>query len=594
MKIAFFSLDRNARTTYFRLLRYIRPHWGMFAASAFAMLVYALSQPAFAALIRPLLNGSFEHERVPYLDWIPLIIVGIFLIRGLAGFWSTYGMSWVGRRVIQKIRSEMFERLAHWPAVRYDQMPGGMLVSALTYNIEQVAEGVTYALTVLIRDSLTVVGLLGWMLYLAPGLCLFLVVVAPLILLLVRNLSRRYRRVSSRIQETMGEVTRIAEEAVAGQAVIKSYNGADWIRGRFEEVNTHNRDWNLKLALNMAASGPLIQFVAGFGIALVVYAALLAPLLHVVSVGTFISFLSALLLLLAPLKHLTNVNAPIQRGVAAVMPVFEILDSPGEDLASGLSLPRATGAIEMEEVTFSYGPSQPPVLEGVSFRIQPGELVAVVGRSGSGKTTLTELLVRLYEVTTGVIRLDGRDIREWRLEDVRRQITLVSQDGILFHGSLADNMCYGCASPVSPGELEEAAAEASLLDEIRKMPEGFETSVGERGLLLSGGQRQRVMIARALLRGAPILVLDEATSALDAVAEQKVQQAIRQASRGRTTLVIAHRLSTIERADRILVLDAGRIVDQGTHAELITRSGLYALLHRSQTENRRDPESEAV
>ncbi|MHB1543858.1 MAG: lipid A export permease/ATP-binding protein MsbA [Gammaproteobacteria bacterium] len=588
MKIAFFNLDRNARSTYFRLLRYIRPYWGMFAASAFAMLVYALSQPAFAALIRPLLNGSFEHEHVPYLDWIPLIIVGIFLIRGLAGFWATYGMAWVGRRVIQKIRSEMFERLAQWPAERYDQLPGGMLVSALTYNIEQVAEGITYALTVLIRDSLTVVGLLGWMLYLAPGLCLFLVVVAPLILLLVRNLSLRFRRVSSRIQETMGEVTRIAEEAVAGQAVIKSYNGADWIRGRFEQVNTHNRDWNLKLALNMAASGPLIQFVAGFGIALVVYAALLAPLLHVVSVGTFISFLSALLLLLAPLKHLTNVNAPIQRGVAAVMPVFEILDSPAEDLKSGIPLKLAKGAIEMEQVTFSYGPTQPPVLEGINFRIRPGEMIAVVGRSGSGKTTLTELLVRLYEATSGVIRLDGRDIREWRLADLRRQITLVSQDGILFYGSLADNICYGCASPVSPSELEEAAAEASLLEEIRKMPEGFRTSVGERGLLLSGGQRQRVMIARALLRRAPILILDEATSALDAMAEQNVQMAIRKASEGRTTLVIAHRLSTIQRADRILVLDSGRIVDEGTHAELLSRSGLYALLHRSQAENRRD------
>ncbi|EQD53644.1 lipid A export permease/ATP-binding protein MsbA [mine drainage metagenome] len=587
MKIAFFNLDQNARSTYFRLLRYIRPYWGMFAASAFAMLVYALSQPAFAALIRPLLNGSFEHERVPYLDWIPLIIVGIFLIRGLAGFWATYGMAWVGRRVIQKIRSEMFARLAQWPAERYDQLPGGMLVSALTYNIEQVAEGITYALTVLIRDSLTVVGLLGWMLYLAPGLCLFLVVVAPLILLLVRNLSRRFRRVSSRIQETMGEVTRIAEEAVAGQAVIKSYNGAEWIRRRFEQVNTHNRDWNLKLALNMAASGPLIQFVAGFGIALVVYAALLAPVLHVVSVGTFISFLSALLLLLAPLKHLTNVNAPIQKGVAAVMPVFEILDSPGEDLQSGRPLELAKGAIEMEQVTFSYGPSQPPVLEGISFRIHPGEMIAVVGRSGSGKTTLTELLVRLYEVNSGVIRLDGRDIREWRLADLRRQITLVSQDGILFYGSLADNMCYGCTSPVSPSELEEAAAEASLLDEIRKMPEGFQTSVGERGLLLSGGQRQRVMIARALLRRAPILILDEATSALDAVAEQNVEKAIRKASEGRTTLVIAHRLSTIERADRILVLDSGRIVDEGTHAQLLKRLGLYTLLHQSQAENRR-------
>lgn len=587
MKISLFNLDPHARTTYFRLLRYLRPYWGMFAASAFAMLLYALSQPAFAALVRPLLNGSFEHARVPYLDWIPLIIVGIFLIRGLAGFWATYGMSWVGRRVIQQVRSELFARLVHWPAERYDQIPGGMLVSTLTYNIEQVAEGITYALTVLIRDSLTVIGLLGWMLYLAPGLCLFLLVVAPLILFLVRTLSRRFRRVSSRIQETMGEVTRITEEAVAGQAVIKSYNGAKWIQDRFEDVNRHNRDWNLKLALNMAASGPLIQFVAGFGIALVVYAALLAPVLHVVSVGTFISFLSALLLLLAPLKHLANVNAPIQKGVAAITPVFEILDSPAEDLDSGIPLVRARGEIEMEGVTFGYDPNQPPVLTGVNFKIHPGELVAVVGRSGSGKTTLTELLVRLYDVNSGVIRLDGRDIREWHLEDLRRQMTLVSQDGILFSGTVAENITYGSGSPVGARELEEVAAQAALLEEIQKMAEGFETPVGERGLLLSGGQRQRVMIARALLRRTPILILDEATSGLDALAEQKVQQAIQRASEGRTTFVIAHRLSTIERADRILVLDRGQIVDQGTHAELIQRSGLYTLLHKSQAEHRR-------
>jgi subfamily B ATP-binding cassette protein MsbA len=581
MKLSFFHLDPTARRAYFRLLGYIRPHWKAFAASVLGMLLYALSQPAFTALIRPLLNGSFAHEKVPYLDWIPLVIVGVFLIRGIAGFGATYGMAGVGRRVIERLRSEMFSRLVHWPAAQYDRLPGGLLVSTMTYNIEQVAEGITYALTILIRDSLTVLGLVGWMVYLAPGLCLFLLVVAPLVLILVRTLSRRFRRVNTQIQQSMSEVTGLSEEAVVSQAVIKTYNGADWIRKRFEAANRRNRDWNLKLAANLAASGPLIQFVAGVGIALVVYAALLSPWFHVASVGTFISFLSALLLLLAPLKHLTNVNAPIQRGVAAVIPVFEILDSAPECLEGGLPLTESRGDIEFDRVSFRYDESLPSVLEDITFRIHPGQSVALVGRSGSGKTTISELLVRLYDTSSGTIRLDGRDLRDWSLADLRNQMTLVSQDGLLFNATIAENIAYGCEGPVERAALEFAATEASLIEEIRKMPLGFDTPVGERGMLLSGGQRQRIMIARALLRKSPILILDEATSALDTVAEREVQQAIARAMSRKTTLIIAHRLSTVERADRILVLENGRIVEEGSHADLVSKSGAYAQLQRS-------------
>jgi subfamily B ATP-binding cassette protein MsbA len=586
MKLSFLHLDPEARTAYFRLLGYVRPHWKAFAASVLGMLLYALSQPAFTALIRPLLNGSFAHVKVPYLDWIPLVIVCIFLIRGLAGFGATYGMAWVGRRVIERLRTEMFARLVHWPASQYDRLSGGFLVSTMTYNIEQIAEGITYALTILIRDSLTVMGLVGWMVYLAPGLCLFLLIVAPLVLVLVRALSRRFRRVNTQIQQSMSEVTRLSEEAVATQAVIKTYNGADWIRKRFEPANRRNRDWNLKLGLNLAASGPLIQFVAGVGIALVVYAALLSTWFHVASVGTFISFLSALLLLLAPLKHLTNVNAPIQRGVAAVIPVFEILDSEPECLDQGLPLHQSRGEIEFDRVSFRYDENLPPVLEDLSFRVHPGEVVALVGRSGSGKTTISELLVRLYDTDSGTIRLDGRPLQDWRLADLRRQMTLVSQDGLLFNATIAENMVYGCEEPVGRAALEVAATEACLIDEIRKMPQGFDTSVGERGLLLSGGQRQRVMIARALLRKSPILILDEATSALDTVAERHVQQAIALTMSRKTTLIIAHRLSTVEQADRILVLENGRIVEEGTHAELLAKAGAYAHLQRSLAETR--------
>ncbi|HVC36979.1 MAG TPA: lipid A export permease/ATP-binding protein MsbA [Gammaproteobacteria bacterium] len=563
---------------YSRLLAYVLPFWKIFSLAIFGMVVYAATQPAFAALMKPLLDKSIMLHDPRSIRLIPLEVIGLFLLRGSAGFFSTYFISWVGRSVIKTLRAQAFGKLLRLPAHYYDASSSGMLISKLTYNIEQVAEATTNAITVLIRDGLTIVGLIGLMFYLNWKLSIFVLVLGPVIALLVRYISNLFRRYSTRIQDSMGDVTRVAEEVINGHRVVKLFGGEQQETQHFEQVNEHNRYLNMKLMLVNAGSSPIIQLLAGFGIALIIHFATLS----VMSPGTFVSFMTAMILVNAPLKHVTDINAPLQKGIAAGQSIFELLDEEMETRGGTQPLTRARGALEYRNLTFAYTTAKGEVLKDVSFEAQPGETVALVGRSGSGKSTLVGLLPRFYDPTGGAILLDGHDIREYGLHDLREQIGMVNQDVLLFNDSIRNNIAYGTLAQRSEADIIAAAEAAYAMEFIQQLPQGLDTRVGDRGVLLSGGQRQRIAIARALLKDAPLLILDEATSALDSESERHIQAALEKLMRTRTTLVIAHRLSTVEHADRIIVLDRGRILESGRHAELLAHNGHYAMLYRMQ------------
>lgn len=565
---------------YRRLLEYARPYWPQFAAAVAAMGVYALTEAGFAYMVKPLLNEGFVARDQRVIQLLPLVIVVIFVTRGLAGFVSTYGLTWVGRRVIKSMRRDVFNHYLRLPSAYYDQSSAGHLLSRLTYNVEQVAEATTNVLTVLVKDVLSVLFLAGLMVYLNWRLALFMLFVGPMIGGLVTLLSKVFRRYSARIQYSMGDVTRVAEEAVSGQRVVKVFNGQEYEAARFETANEHNRKLHMKLASVSAGSVPVIQTIMAVGMAGIVYVATRDAMN--VNVGDFGSFLSAMLLLMAPMKRLTNVNATLQRGIAAGSSVFQVLGEDLEPDAGTLAMGRARGDIEFRDLCFEYSEDKGKVLRDVSLKVEAGSTCAIVGKSGSGKSTLVALLPRFYNPTSGAILLDGTDIRDIRLHDLREQISLVNQDITLFNDTIANNIAYACRGQVSDQRIEEAARAARVLEFASALPKGMDTMVGDRGVLLSGGQRQRIAIARALLKDAPVLVLDEATSALDTESERHIQQALEALMKQRTTLVIAHRLSTVERADCIVVMHEGRIVEQGAHAQLLELDGYYANLYRMQ------------
>ncbi|MBU6421908.1 MAG: lipid A export permease/ATP-binding protein MsbA [Gammaproteobacteria bacterium] len=578
----FLRLDRGVLKVYRRLLGYAVPFWRVFALAIFGMVIYALTQPAFAALVKPLLDKSFVQHNTHSIKLIPVLVVGLFVLRGVAGFFATYFISWVGRSVIKRLRGEAFGKLLHLPTRYYDATSSGMLVSKITYNIEQVAEATTNAITVLIRDGLTILGLVGLMFYLSWVLSVFILVVGPLIALLVRFVSDRFRRYSGRIQDSMGDVTRVSEEVIAGHRVVKLYGGSEQETAKFERVNEHNRYLNMKLVLVNAGSSPIIQLIAGIGMALVIYIATLPSVLPMISVGTFGSFLSAMLLLMAPLKHLTDINAPLQKGIAAGQSIFELLDEESETAGGSRALTQVRGQLEFRALRFAYSAAKGEVLKDISFTVAAGETVALVGRSGSGKSTLVSLVARFYDPGSGAILLDGHDVRDYPLHDLREQIALVSQEVLLFNDSIRNNIAYGSLARHTQAEVAAAADAAHVMEFVCQLPQGLDTLVGDRGVLLSGGQRQRIAIARALLKNAPLLILDEATSSLDSESERHIQAALEQLMHARTTLVIAHRLSTVERADRIMVLDQGRVVETGRHQDLLQRNGHYARLYHLQ------------
>ncbi|HYW93234.1 MAG TPA: lipid A export permease/ATP-binding protein MsbA [Gammaproteobacteria bacterium] len=572
-------------SAYWQLLRYTRPHLRMLVIAAVAMAVFAASDTTFAWLMKPLLNGSFVHRNPTVIAIMPVAVIVLFLVRGSSGFVSQYGMSDVARRVIKQLRREVFEHLLVLPARDYDRTSPGHLLSLMTYNVEQVAESSSQAVTVMIRDTLTVVGLVGLMFYLSPILTVFLVVVGPFVALLIRHVSRRFRRYSRRIQDSMGDVSHVTEQAIEGHRVVKMFGGRDYESHHFEDVNERNRKLQMRLAATRAASNPVIQFIAAWGVAGVIYVATLPSMLDSMSPGAFASFMAAMLGLLQPMRHLTTVNATLQRGIAAAESIFDLLAWPSEPDRGTRRLERARGEIGYDRVTFAYDPEKGPVLRDVSLRARPGQTVAIVGRSGSGKSTLVSLLPRFYEPQQGRITLDGIAIDNLRLADLRSQISLVTQHETLFNDTIFRNIAYGMLGEVDESSVIEAAKLAHAWSFIRRLPRGLQTEIGDNGVLLSGGQRQRLTIARALLKDAPILILDEATSALDTESERHIQAALETLMSRRTTLVIAHRLSTIENADVIVVMHDGEVVERGSHTELLARDGHYATLHRLQFEH---------
>lgn len=570
------------KETYGRLLRYVKPYRREFFIAVIGMVGYAVTDTAFAALMKPMLDGSFVEQDQQAIFLVPLMIVGIFLLRGVAGFASTYYIAWIGWRVIKQLRAEIFEKYLTLPTSFYDKASSGELISRITFNSQMVANAASSSLTVMVRDSLTAIGLFGLMFYQSWQLSLAFLVIGPIIGIIVSRVSRQFRAISRSIQGSMGDVSHVIQEAVEGARVIKIFGGQEEEMQAFQLANERNREFNMRETVVKAMNEPIVQLLVALALAVIVYVASSGEVADRISVGSFMSFITAMLLLFAPLKRMTTLNSQIQKGIAAGESLFAILDLESERDLGTRQLEGAIHSVEYRDVSLRYQEGKPSVLRNVSLSIASGETVAFVGESGSGKTSLVNLLPRLYELESGEVLVNGHSVDDYTLQSLRSRIATVSQDVMLFNDTIASNIAYGSRDSIDEEALQAACKAAHAHDFISRLPEGYETMVGENGVMLSGGQKQRVAIARALLKNAPILILDEATSALDTESERKVQQGLDALMEGRTTLVIAHRLSTIEQADRIVVMDRGEIVEVGNHQELLARKSHYFKLHQLQ------------
>jgi ATP-binding cassette, subfamily B, bacterial MsbA len=575
------QMPADAGRVYRRLLSYAWPHWRMFSIGVVGMAMFAATDGLLVLLVKEFLNEAFIEKNRSVLVWVPAGIVVLFLLRSIGDYISNYFPGWVGRQMIKAMRGELFAHYLRLPATYYDQGSTSQMLSRLTYNIELVAEATTNSITVMIRDTLTIAGLFAMLFYINWRLTIFVLLLAPPITWLMQRINRLFRRYSARIQNSMADVTRVTREALDAHKVIRVFNAQEHQQRAFETVNELNRHSNMRLIGTKALSNPVVQVIASIGLAGVLYFAIRQMFEGLLTVGDFIAFLAALLGLTAPLRRLVQVFVPLQQGIAAGASVFDVLDQPVEDAGGERKIERARGDVGFRDVHFVYAAEKGKVLHGIDFEVPAGSTLAIVGKSGSGKSTLVSLLPRFYDPQQGAVMLDGVNVRDYRLADLRQQISLVSQDVMLFNDTIRNNIAFSLAK-ASPEAVVEAARAAYVLEFSEDLPQGLDTVVGDRGSLLSGGQRQRVAIARALLKDAPVLILDEATSALDTESERRIQEALDKLVHNRTTLVIAHRLSTVEQADRIIVMDEGAIVESGTHAELLARGGTYAQLYRMQ------------
>ncbi|WP_417703897.1 lipid A export permease/ATP-binding protein MsbA [Rheinheimera aquimaris] len=565
-----------------RLLSYVKPYRMGFVAAALGMLGYALVDVYFISNLPDFIDKGINDKNTEYLRYAPLFVVLIFLLRGLCNFVASYCLNWVGTHIVQNMRQQLFEHYMRLPVSFHDKHSTGELISKVTYNTEQIKQATSKALAVLVREGVFVTGLVVMMFYYSWQLSAIFLLIAPVIAVVVRFVSKRFRMLSRNIQTAMGDVTTSSEQMLNGHKVILSFGGQQIESKRFAGINNLTRRQDVKMEATRAISVSLIQIIASFALAFVVYMASYPDMLDSLSAGVFTTIVGSMMMLLRPLKQLTTVNSEFQRGLTAAASVFEILDHPVEQDTGTTELTGVNGDIRFEQVSFSYPGHDKQVLSDISFTVPAGKTVALVGRSGSGKTTISSLLPRFYELTSGDIFIDQHNIRSCTLASLRKQMALVSQHVTLFNDTIANNITYGCTEPISEQQLQSVAEKAHVLEFAAQLKDGLNTVIGENGVSLSGGQRQRIAIARALLREAPILILDEATSALDTESERKIQAALNELLKGRTSIVIAHRLSTIENADSIIVMEQGRIVEQGDHATLLAKDGAYAQLYKLQ------------
>lgn len=577
-----FDTDLSTRQTFGRLWPTISPFRLGLLVAGVALIVNAAIDPFMLTLLKTLLDDVIGKNNHGILRWMPLVIIGLILIRGVSGYISSYCISWVSGKVVMTLRRRLFSHMMGMPVAFFDQQSTGTLLSRISYDCEQVASSSSGSLVTVVREGASIVGLFVMMFYYSWQLSLILLVLAPIVSVAIRIVSRRFRTISKNMQNTMGQVTSHAEQMLKGHKEVLMFGGQQVETARFEQVSNKMRRQGMKMVSATSLSDPIIQLLASSALAFVLYAASFPSVMATLTAGSISAVFSAMLMLMRPLKSLTNVNAQFQRGMAACQTLFAILDTEQEKDEGTRVADRATGNIEFRDVTFTYPGAETPALQHINLILPAGKTVALVGRSGSGKSTLASLLTRFYDIDSGEILLDGYDLRDYTLASLREQVALVSQHVHLFNDTVANNIAYARTDVFSREAIEKAAQMAHAMEFINKMDNGLDTVIGENGVLLSGGQRQRIAIARALLRDSPILILDEATSALDSESERAIQSALETLQQNRTTLIIAHRLSTIEKADEILLVEEGRIVERGSHQQLLQKNGAYARLYQMQ------------